>query len=134
MARRGRGLTKKEGWELESFVEKDFFKKFTGEIIFSASLNYILPGFKPSVVLFKRSATHFSFEDRGSAAAAIAGRRRGSQLKDPTTSLPPHQQCSNNLLLLLHASPPLLCLLLPCSSLLPPPMISLTSFDSSKSS
>ena len=97
------------------------------------SVNYILPGCRPSVVPFKRSVTHFSFEDRGSVAT-----RRRSRLKDPTTSLP-HQQCSNTplLLLLLHASLPLLCLLLPCSSPpphRPPPPISSTSFDSSKSS
>ena len=99
------------------------------------SVNYILAGCRPSVVPFKRSVTHFSFEDRGSVAT-----RRRSRLKDPTTSRP-HRQSSNTppllLLLLLYASLPLLCLLLPCSSPpppRPPPPISSTSFDSSKSS
>ena len=99
------------------------------------SVNYIVAGCRPSVVPFKRSVTHFSFEDRGSVAT-----RRRSRLKDPTTSRP-HRQSSNTppllLLLLLYASLPLLCLLLPCSSPplhRPPPPISSTSFDSSKSS
>ena len=64
MARRGKELMKRRGWELEFFVEKDFFKKFTG-VTNLKMLNYLLAaGCRPSVALFKRSAMHFSFEER----------------------------------------------------------------------
>ena len=60
MVRRGKGLTKRGEWGLESSVEKDFFKKFTGmyhifkfKKVFSTSVDYILAivattGIKPT--------------------------------------------------------------------------------------
>merc|ERR1712083_539548 len=107
------GLMKRRGKGLEFSVEKDFFRKFTGS--------------RPSAVPFKKSVTHFSFEDRGSAAMT-----RRSQLKDPTTSSP--QQPCLVPPLRLQASYPLLSLLLPSSSPLPTLLNSSTSSDFSKSS
>ena len=111
----------------EVYRYRDFAQSSAKRIFPLDLAYYIFLGSRPSAVPFKKSVTHFSFEDRGSAAMT-----RRSQLKDPTTSSP--QQPCLVPPLRLQASYPLLSLLLPSSSPLPTLLNSSTSSDFSKSS